>query len=113
MKSPMSVSKDRKRAIVIGVGVRAVIFGLFCIFMPPHKGGTTEPIKENCYLFGELKSRTQIKNGAPHGLSEGWYTNGVADGQRTKWFVTGEKKSEVDIVSGMIHGRFKKGYKNG
>ncbi len=68
---------------------------------------------------GAKKSRTTLSNGAPHGLSLGWHTNGQAQveehfiagtshGRRTKWHPNGRKLSEITIVNGRLHGTFRR-----
>jgi hypothetical protein len=76
------------------------------------------------YRGGGLKSRTQVSNGLLHGLSEGWFTNGVkqvdepfqqgkSHGLRTKWYASGKKLSEANIVDGVLSGPFRKWHENG
>ncbi|QBG47443.1 toxin-antitoxin system YwqK family antitoxin [Verrucomicrobia bacterium S94] len=107
-----------------GIGTVFVCFVLFWTLMRPHSAGPEKPVEERCYANGELRSRTEIVDGVPDGLSQGWFTNGqlqvaeyythgVSHGLRTQWYITGEKKSEAEIVRGQIHGRFRRWYKNG
>lgn len=76
------------------------------------------------YKTGVLKSRTSIKDGELHGLSEAWHANGqlqvteffekgVSHGLRTKWNEDGTKLSEGTIVQGEFQGLFRKWHPNG
>lgn len=73
---------------------------------------------------GQLKSRSNVRGGVLHGLSEGWHTNGqlevqecfqngVSHGLRQKWNVNGGKMSEGEIVDGVHHGTFRRWHDNG
>lgn len=76
------------------------------------------------YPGGELQSRSAISNGVMHGMSEGWYTNGVlalreffaegkSHGVRTKWDNFSHKLSETPILQGTIHGVHREWHTNG
>ena len=76
------------------------------------------------YPDGSRKSRSILFNGVLHGVSEGWYTNGVlqvrehfrdgvSHGLREKWFVSGVKLSEASIDAGKIEGVFSRWHENG
>jgi hypothetical protein len=76
------------------------------------------------YPDGALQSRTAVVEGLVHGVSEGWFTNGllqvreqftrgVSHGLRTKWYPSGKKLSDVHIVDGRIEGTFRKWHENG
>ena len=76
------------------------------------------------YTTGGPKFRAFMENGLPHGLSEGWHTNGqmqvrelfingVSDGLRTKWYPSGAKLSEAEIRSGKLHGKFRRWHEDG
>ncbi len=76
------------------------------------------------YPSGEPRSRTQVAAGWLHGLSEGWFTNGVrqvreefrdnvADGLRTRWYPDGTKAAETPIVNGKVHGLHRRWHANG
>ena len=80
-------------------------------------------IKE-AYPEGKPKSRSVLSNGLMHGVSEGWYTNGVlqvrehfvegvSHGLREKFFTDGLKMSETTIKEGKIEGTFKRWHENG
>jgi antitoxin component YwqK of YwqJK toxin-antitoxin module len=76
------------------------------------------------YSDGSRKSRSELANGVMHGVSEGWYTNGVlqvrehfreglSDGRRQKWFPSGAKMSEATVGAGKLQGAFKRWHENG
>lgn len=71
------------------------------------------------YPGGALHSRTSVSNGVLHGLSEGWFTNGVlqvrepfvagkSHGTRIKWHPNGTKLSEAQIADGKLNGTFRR-----
>jgi antitoxin component YwqK of YwqJK toxin-antitoxin module len=73
---------------------------------------------------GVLRSSAGVQDGVLHGLSEGWFTNGVlqvrerfvhgvSNGSRTKWREDGSVVSETAIVQGLIEGRFSRWHTNG
>lgn len=75
-------------------------------------------------LSGALRSSAEVQEGFLHGLSEGWFTNGVlqvresflggvSNGTRTKWREDGSVVSETAIVQGVIEGRFSRWHTNG
>lgn len=89
--------------------------------------GQAEPFNgwviEN-YAEGQLKSRARVENGVLHGLSEGWFengmrqvqepfANGVSHGCRVKWYASGALKSEEEIVEGRLEGSFLEWHENG
>ena len=68
---------------------------------------------------GQRQSRSEVSNGVLHGVSEGWFTNGVmqvrepfvegvAHGTRSKWHANGKLQSTAEIVSGKLHGTFRR-----
>jgi antitoxin component YwqK of YwqJK toxin-antitoxin module len=70
------------------------------------------------------KLKVEIRDGKSHGISRGWYENGqqeveeyfsqgVSQGKRTRWFNNGSIKSEAIIVDGKISGTFRKWHDNG
>jgi len=76
------------------------------------------------YPDGVLQSRTAVVEGLLHGLSEGWFTNGllqvreqftrgVSHGLRAKWYPSGKRLSEARIVDGRFEGTFRKWHENG
>lgn len=76
------------------------------------------------YETGILKSRSGVSNGLPHGVSEGWFTNGqlqiteryvagIAQGERTKFYPNGRRLSRVAILDGQVHGIFQQWHSNG
>jgi len=76
------------------------------------------------YPDGSRKSRSTLSRGRLHGISEGWYTNGilqvreefengVSHGRRTKWFPSGGVMSEAAIEHGGIVGMFRRWHENG
>lgn len=92
-----------------------------------YTAASTEPFTGNViehYESGTMKSRTGVRDGMLHGLSEGWYSNGqlqvsetfqdgVSHGIRTKWREDGTKLSEGEIVQGAFEGVFRKWHQNG
>lgn len=90
-------------------------------------GEETEPftgVMLDSYPSGSPRSRCALVHGRLHGVSEGWYTNGVlqvreefhdgiSHGLRTKWFPDGSKLSEAPIEHGKIHGTFRRWHENG
>ena len=76
------------------------------------------------YPDGTLQSRSAVSNGLLHGVSEGWYTNGVlaitevfvsgtSHGTRTKWDAASNRIAETTISAGQIHGSHREWYTNG
>jgi hypothetical protein len=76
------------------------------------------------YPDGTRQTRTEIRDGLLHGVSEGWHTNGtlqvrehfkegVSHGPRVKWHESGRKLSETTIIEGQIHGTFTRWHENG
>jgi antitoxin component YwqK of YwqJK toxin-antitoxin module len=76
------------------------------------------------YPDGTRQTRSEIRDGFLHGVSEGWHTNGtlqvrehfnegVSHGPRLKWHENGRKLSETTIVEGQIHGTFTRWHENG
>lgn len=70
------------------------------------------------YADGSLRSRSFVSNGVLHGISRGYFTNGVmqveesfiggvSSGARRKWHTNGERSSEVAIVEGELHGVYR------
>ena len=73
---------------------------------------------------GQRKARVEIRDGKPHGRSQGWYENGtleveetftegISHGERTRWYETGTKKSVAQIEQGQLHGTFSRYYESG
>ncbi len=71
------------------------------------------------FADGALKSKTRYKKGRPHGVTYGYYPNGVTQvrepfrngvshGVRAKWHENGIKESEGNIVEGKFSGYFRK-----
>lgn len=91
------------------------------------KGQTNHPFTGfvlERYSSGSPKSRSAFKDGALHGLSEGWHTNGViqvreqfrrgvSHGTRTKFYADGARLSEAAIVDGELSGVYRKWHENG
>ncbi len=89
--------------------------------------GTTEPFTGwmmDRYLDATLRSRSWISNGILHGISEGWFTNGVrqvqehfvngvSEGAITKWYPNGSKLSEGIARAGKLEGVFRRLHENG
>lgn len=76
------------------------------------------------YADRSLMSRSEISDGRMHGVSEGWFTNGVlqvrehfvqgiSHGLRLRWNEHGTKIAEARIVSGKIEGMFRRWHDNG
>jgi antitoxin component YwqK of YwqJK toxin-antitoxin module len=76
------------------------------------------------YPDDSLKSRSYLVDGRMHGVSEGWFTNGVlqvrehfregvSHGLREKWHPNGAKLSETPIENGKVHGSFMRWHDNG
>lgn len=76
------------------------------------------------YTDGTLKSRTEIKEGLLHGMSEGrhangalqvreFFENGIADGCKTLWNDQGQKLSQASIVDGKYEDVFLAWHENG
>lgn len=124
----------------------AVVVGVFFIFTRPHSATPTTSLPElhrtnllltagawclrdstnsftglllDTYGDGAKKSRTEISNGLPHGVSLGWHTNGqrqvhehfvagTSHGLRTKWHANGQKLSEVNVANGKLEGTFRR-----
>lgn len=70
------------------------------------------------YPGGELSLRSAVINGRLHGLSEGWFTNGVRqlreafhsgipEGPRTTWHPNGRKRSEGTLRAGLQQGTYR------
>ena len=73
---------------------------------------------------GTVLSRSEVRDGVLHGLSQGFHTNGqvqvaeqfeagVSHGLRKKWRIDGSKESEAEIVHGKLHGMFRRYHPNG
>ena len=73
---------------------------------------------------GGLKSRSTVRAGRIHGLSEGWFTNGVvqveewftngvAHGPVTRWHPNGSVLSQGNAVAGKLHGSFRRMHPDG
>ncbi|MFO7725239.1 MAG: toxin-antitoxin system YwqK family antitoxin [Oceanipulchritudo sp.] len=92
-----------------------------------HLKGTQEPftgILVTYYEDGELKARTEVRDGLLHGLSEGWYPDGTPEirepfrkgrshGTRVRWHPNGTMASRARIVDGELHGLFERWHDNG
>lgn len=76
------------------------------------------------YRSGGRKAVTEIQNGVAHGLSEGFYTNGVLQiremyqhgvlhGERSKFWSNGNLKSQGRAVDGAWEGVFRKWHESG
>lgn len=118
------VSESRKKILVLCSVLIGTAFAVFWGIISKSEYYSGKLVQEEFYLSGALRARTQVSEGIPDGLSEGWYTNGqlqvtehyvdgISHGLRNKWYFSGEKKSEAEIVNGQIHGRFRRWYKNG
>ena len=132
--------------LLLGVLALAVVGGAIFFFTRPHPVTSTTALPElhrtnlvqtaghwhrpsetntftglllDTYDDGAKKSRTDISNGLPHGLSLGWHTNGqpqieehflagTSHGLRTKWHANGQKLSEVNIANGKLEGTFRR-----
>ena len=87
--------------------------------VPPFTGWMTD-----AHPDGSLKLRTAVVDGRLHGVSEGWYTNGVMElsehfdrgvtqGPRTTWYPTGQLRSEGQLVAGLQQGTYRQWHENG
>lgn len=67
---------------------------------------------------GEMKLRSAVVDGRLHGVSEGWFTNGVPElrehfqrglphGQRVTWHANGQKRSEGELAAGQQQGMYR------
>jgi antitoxin component YwqK of YwqJK toxin-antitoxin module len=76
------------------------------------------------YPDGAVQSRSAVSEGLLHGLSEGWWTNGVlavresfqagrSHGVRTKWDIAGHRVAETTIREGKIEGWHREWHTNG
>ncbi len=76
------------------------------------------------YPGGALQSRSALREGRLHGVSEGWFTNGVlqvreyftngvSHGLRAKFYPDGQKLSEAPVVGGKIDGTFRRWHRGG
>lgn len=76
------------------------------------------------YPDGTMQSRSVVSNGLLHGVSEGWWTNGVlavresflagrSHGVRTKWDMTGSRIAESAIRDGQLDGVHREWHTNG
>lgn len=92
-----------------------------------YHGGQTRPftgVMIDRHAGNILKSRSEIRDGRLHGLSEGWHTNGqlqvresfkkgLSHGLRIKWSEQGVKLAESSIVEGKLDGPFRRWHENG
>ncbi len=92
-----------------------------------HLRGEEEPFNGRMVRFyedGQRQSRSEVREGALHGLSEGWYPDGtpevreffrdgVSHGTRIRWHPDGTMASRAPIVDGEIHGLFERWHPNG
>jgi antitoxin component YwqK of YwqJK toxin-antitoxin module len=92
-----------------------------------HLRGETEPFSGRMvrlYEDGQLQSRSEVREGVLHGLSEGWYPDGtlevreffrkgISHGTRVRWHPDGTMASRAPIVDGEIHGLFERWHPNG
>src|SRR3954451_23766055 len=76
------------------------------------------------YVDGARKSRSAVSNGLLEGLSQGWWTNnvlqvteyythGISNGERTKYYPDGHKESVATVIDGKLEGRFDRWHENG
>lgn len=94
------------------------------VFFAPNEEAPFTGLVVEQFDSGQLKSRTSVRNGLLHGVSEGWHANGqlqvqeyfregVSHGKRSKWLDDGSRLSEGDIVDGAFNGTFRKWFPNG
>jgi antitoxin component YwqK of YwqJK toxin-antitoxin module len=76
------------------------------------------------YDAGSVRSRSEMQEGVLHGISEGWYTNGVlqiqehftngvSHGLRRKYHENGSLQSEGTVAGGRMEGTFRRWHTNG
>lgn len=93
------------------------------LYRPSQSAPFTGTVVEH-YPAARLQSRSVVSNGLLHGLSEGWYTNGVrqvaenfvggfSEGVRLKWYSDGAKLSEAAISAGKLNGTFRRWHESG
>ena len=92
-----------------------------------HRLGRAEPFTGwlvEHYANGVLRSRSAVRHGRLHGVSEGWHPDGqlqvrehfvlgVSEGWRVKWHPNGRKLSQVHIRQGKLEGVFRHWHENG
>ncbi len=91
------------------------------------KGETNHPFTgwmTEMHAGGGMKSRSHIASGLLHGVSEGWFTNGIvqvrehfvegiAEGSVSKWHSDGTRLSEGVARQGKLEGTFHRWHANG
>lgn len=76
------------------------------------------------YPSAAMQSRSTLRDGLLHGISEGWFTNGVlqvreyftngvSHGLREKFYPSGRRLSEAPVVAGKINGTFRRWHLDG
>lgn len=76
------------------------------------------------YPDGSPKSRSHVRDGLLHGISEGWFPDGtreieeffvkgVSHGSRTRWHPNGKLASKALVADGEISGKFQRWHTNG
>lgn len=109
------------KVVTVAVEDTEHINGLF--YLAGEKDPFSGEVVER-YEDGSLKARSLIRDGLLHGLSEGWFANGVrqvkepfekglSHGRRLKWYSSGALKSEEEIVDGNLEGSFLEWHENG
>lgn len=92
-------------------------------FRPGAAGPFTGWVTDH-FAGGQLKLRSAVVDGWLHGVSEGWFTNGVPElrehfqrgvphGARTTWLASGQKRSEGRLVVGQQQGVYRQWHENG
>ena len=89
--------------------------------------GATSPFSgwvTDHFVGGQLKLRSAVAGGRLHGVSKGWFTNGVPElrehfqrgvpyGARATWHENGQKRSEGQLVAGQQQGVYRQWHENG
>jgi hypothetical protein len=92
-----------------------------------HRLGSMEPFTGWMLDYSvdrTMKSRSAVVAGLLHGVSEGWFTNGVLQvrehftrgisvGLRNTWYPSGRLQSEETLVAGRLHGVVRRWHENG
>jgi antitoxin component YwqK of YwqJK toxin-antitoxin module len=87
-------------------------------------GGLYSGMMITRYPDGQLRTRSAVRDGILHGLSEGWhpdgtpevretFVNGVSHGLRQRWYANGQLASQTEIRDGVVDGEFLRWHENG
>ena len=120
----LSVNRTRRLAIPLEERSRRELMFKEGRWLEPDGVTRFSGIVFETYDGEKMKSRSTVLNGLLHGLSQGWWTNGVlqvtetfsngvSHGVRTKFHPDGRKLSEVSIANGKLEGLFQRWHENG